>query len=176
MKLNLLAVVSALIVLVAPGIVAIPLHAQESGPAYTSSPPEVEAADETAATTDSQSEQVLELPQAAATDTQSQAGNGDDPTDFADAGDVPGDANDYANQGAVNNPGPEYANSAPVMISPPMVAYPINPNRNYSLYIPPNVIVARPGGVNSIPATSPMLTTPPGSHPLLGGWWQRAHR
>lgn len=180
MKPSLIGLIIALVVGLMLGFGGNALYAQDNAAGYSSAPPEPATADPSEAA-DSQNDQVLEIPQAAATDdqadtqTQSDAQAQDD-ADIADSGASPGDANDYANQSVANNPPPELSYSAPAVIFPPVVAYLAAPVGSYAPYVPPNIIVTRPGGLNSIPATSPMLTTPRGSHPVLGGWWQRAHR
>ncbi len=180
MKPSLLSLFCALIIAMALSFKANLLYAQdrESADATTATDPG-SATGPADATTDSQGDQVLEVPQVAVTNEQSgiDAESPDDAADVADSTDSPGDASEYANQAAGVNAMSEPPNSSSMVTAfPPIVVYPASPVRNYSTYIPPNIIVARPGGLNSIPATSPMLTIPRGSHPMMGGWWQRAHR
>jgi hypothetical protein len=180
MKPSLISVVYALILGIALSFKANPLYAQDRRSADATTATDVgSATSPTDAAADTQGDQVLEVPQVAVTNDQSNADaeSPDDAADVADSADSPADASEYANQAAGVNAMPELPNS-PSMVTayPPIVVYPASPVRNYSTYVPPGIIIARPGGLNSIPATSPMLTTPRGSHPMMGGWWQRARR
>jgi hypothetical protein len=131
---------------------------------------------------DSESDQVLELPQVAIPnedDSESTAADSADTTDSSDQV-ATGDLNDYEDQADAGAAVPQPA--APMVSAPPVAAFAEDAPPLYAPITPPVIIVARPGGLGPFPATSPMLTTPAGSHVITGapavagGWWQRAHR
>jgi hypothetical protein len=132
---------------------------------------------------------ILELPQVAITtrsdiqardnsandasteDASAQDGSADDDTN--DAYNVQpqqqvGNADDYEDQETVVSAVPLWPAPAAVVTMPRVYL-----GANYRAMPRPSVIVVRPGGLGSIPATSPMLSAPFRAGSTLGGWWQR---
>lgn len=134
---------------------------------------------------DANSGQVLELPQAVdpeqaqapdANDAAAQAGNG-----AAQEPDQVGNLDDYQST-MDSEPMPVYL--VPVVprgwvAGRPLAVNPAMPRtggmRGMGGMMPGSSIYVPPAGISPIMPTSPMLTTPPGSGALPGGWWTRAH-
>jgi hypothetical protein len=128
-------------------------------------------------------------------DPMADASASSDPT--ADPASQVGNLDDYADQdgaaglavarATLSMPGPPFSVAAPAetTLPPPPI---VGTNWAPAGFVPyargfvPNArgfipfIVARPFGYARIPATSPMLSVPRGSHVMMGGWWQHGHR
>lgn len=116
--------------------------------------------------------QVLELPQVTDPDisgTTASADSSGDGDSAAVGDEALGNAADYAHQADVAGSMPSWPTaSAPFGFAPALGRWSYTPIR------PPAIIIVRPMSVGPLPSTSPMLTTPRGTHVVMGGWWQRA--
>jgi hypothetical protein len=132
---------------------------------------------------DADSGQVLELPQAVNPDSPEQARSGDAQAgnSAAQEPDQVGNLNEYQSR-VDTDPMPVYL--VPVVprawvAARPMAVNPAMPRMGgipgMGGMMPGSSIYVPPAGISPIMPASPMLTTPPGSGALPGGWWTRAH-
>ena len=120
---------------------------------------------------------VLDLPQVVAVGHDEAAAASADPNDPSSSDDQPDNLADYAAQGAV--PGEAPGSSQPMMVPGAGIA-PVSAMTSYVIVgrtwgapaWPGNALI-RPWPPGPIFPTSPMLTTPRGSHVIMGGWWHR---
>jgi hypothetical protein len=126
---------------------------------------------------------VLDLPQVVAVghdEAAAASADPNDPSSFDDqpsSDDQPDNLADYAAQGAV--PGEAPGSSEPMMVPgagialvSAMTSYVII-GRTWGAPAWPGNGLTRPWIPGPIFPTSPMLTTPRGSHVIMGGWWHR---
>lgn len=133
---------------------------------------------------DADDSSVLDLPQVVAVGHDDAAAASADPGDLSSSDDQlpsddqPDNLADYAAQGAV--PDEASGSSEPMMVPGTAIA-PVSAMTSY-------VVIGRTWGASAWPGnglirpwpagpifpTSPMLTTPRGSHVIMGGWWHRA--
>jgi len=121
---------------------------------------------------------VLDLPQVVAVGHDEAAAASADPSDPSSSDGRPEDLADYADQGAVPAGAP---GSSEPMIVPGAALAPVSAmssyaiiGRNWGAPAWPGNGCARPWPSGPIFPTSPMFTTPRGSHVIMGGWWHRA--
>jgi hypothetical protein len=168
----------------AGSVFALDNSASETTPAVSDdiSEPEGPAWDRVEEPSDDSNGQVLEI--APAVNAESADSEGWSPAD-----DQAADANDQAADQTANDPSDEIGDvsqyddgsdnvpsAVPLWPRPPVVLGfprsrlgPLGYSKPY-----PGAVVARPNGLLAIPPTSPMLTMPRGSFPMVGGWWARA--